>query len=488
MTRLYAHLSAALLIVVIGVSSCAPPPPEPPAPFGAIPSEAQLEWLAMETNAFIHFTTNTFTNLEWGFGDESPEIFAPTDLDTDQWMAVLSEAGFKGVVLTGKHHDGFVLWPSEYTDHSVEQSPWMDGKGDLVGQVEESARRHDLKFGIYLSPWDRNREDYGDSSYVAYYRKHLQEVFENYGPIFEMWFDGANGGDGYYGGANEKRDINGRYYYDWPTTLGMVRDLQPEPSTIIFSDAGPDIRWVGNERGFVGDPNWNTIDTDTLYAGKAGIEDLLNHGTPGAKSFIPAEVDVSIRPGWFYHPEEDDRVKTPEELFEIYLTSVGRGSVLLLNVPPDRRGLIHENDVATLRRWRELIDSTFATDLAIDAIAVADQQRGNHEEYDAANLLDDDPATYWTTDDTSTTGRITVNLLEPTSVSYVHLQEYLPLGQRVAGFRVMAVVDGQRRVIGEGQTIGYQRILPLENVTTTALEIEITESLAPPILTRLSIY
>ena len=488
MIRNYPLLSACFFILVTGFGSCAPPPPDPPAPFGALPSEAQLEWMAMETNAFIHFTTNTFTNKEWGYGDEDPEIFAPTDLDVDQWMSTLSEAGFKGVILTGKHHDGFVLWPSEYTDHSVEQSPWKDGQGDIVGLVEESARAHGMKFGIYLSPWDRNRADYGDSSYLTYYRNQLREVFENYGPIFEMWFDGANGGDGYYGGADEKRSISGQYYYDWPTTLGMVRDIQPDPHTIIFSDAGPDIRWVGNERGYVGDPNWNTIDPDTLYAGKAGITQLLNQGTPGADTWMPAEVDVSIRPGWFYHPEEDNRVKTPEELFEIYLTSVGRGSVLLLNVPPDRRGRIHENDVATLQGWRRLIDSTFANDLAEGAEVEADHHRGNHDDFSAALLLDNDPETYWATNDTATSGRITLTFPEPRSVGFVHLQEYLPLGQRVAGFRVLADVNGEQQVIGEGKTIGYQRILPVEPVNTGELTIEITQVLAPPILSRLSVY
>ena len=473
---------------LLNAFSCAPPPPEPPAPFGALPSEAQLEWMDMEMNAFLHFTTNTFTNKEWGYGDENPSIFNPTDLDVDQWMTVLSEAGFKGVILTGKHHDGFVLWPSEYTDHSVEQSPWENGEGDIVGLVEESARAHDMKFGIYLSPWDRNRADYGDSSYVQYYRNQLREVFENYGPIFEMWFDGANGGDGYYGGADSVRSINGRYYYDWPTTIGMVRDIQPDPHTIVFSDAGPDIRWVGNEQGFVGEPNWNTIDPDTLYAGKAGITELLNHGTPGADTWMPAEVDVSIRPGWFYHPEEDDRVKTPEELFEIYLTSVGRGSVLLLNVPPDRRGRIHENDVAALRGWRRMIDSTFATNLAADAIAEADHHRGNHADFGPANLLDDDPDSYWATDDTATTGRITVNLLEPKEIGYVQLREYVALGQRVAGFRVLANVEGQQRVIGEGETIGFQRILPVERVTTNEITVEITDALAPPTLSSLAVY
>ena len=486
--RFFGYSLAIGLFIVVGYSTCAPPPPAPPAVFGPTPTEAQLEWMRMETNAFVHFTTNTFTNKEWGYGDESPEIFNPTELDVDQWMEVFSEVGFKGVILTGKHHDGFVLWPSEYTEHSVENSPWENGEGDMVKRVSESARAHGMKFGIYLSPWDRNRADYGDSSYVTYYRNQLAEVFANYGPIFEMWFDGANGGDGHYGGADSVRSINGRYYYDWPQTIAMVRDIQPEPHTIVFSDAGPDIRWVGNERGFVGDPNWNTIDPDTLYAGKAGIEDLLNHGTPGADTWMPAEVDVSIRPGWFYHPEQDSEVKTPEELFEIYLTSVGRGSVLLLNVPPDRRGLIHENDVAALRGWKRMIDSTFANDLAADAVASADQVRGDHEHYGALNLLDNDPDTYWATDDSVRTARITVNLLQPTTVRYVRLQEYLPLGQRIAAFRVLADADGGEQVIGSGETVGYQRILPVEETTTTRLIIEITEALAPPTLSRLSVY
>ncbi|MBB4080988.1 alpha-L-fucosidase [Lewinella aquimaris] len=474
------------LLLVLG--SCAPPPPEPPAAFGAVPSQAQLDWHEMETNAFIHFTTNTFTNLEWGYGDESPAIFNPTDLDVDQWMETLQETGFKGVILTSKHHDGFTLWPSEYTDHSVKQSPWEDGQGDIVKLVEESARSHGMKFGAYLSPWDRNRADYGDSTYVTYYRHQLREIFENYGPIFEMWLDGANGGDGHYGGADETRRIDGEHYYDWPTTINMVRELQPEPYTIVFSDAGPDIRWVGNERGVAGETNWNTIDPDTLYAGKAGITDLLNTGTRGADTWIPAEVDVSIRPGWFYHAEEDSLVKTPEQLFEIYLTSVGRGSVLLLNIPPDRRGRIHENDVASLRAWRRMIDSTFAEDLAAGAEATGDAFRGMHEEYAPGQALDDDSETYWATDDGATSGSLTLTLAEPVEIGYVMLQEPIKLGQRVAGFRVLAEVDGEIQEIGNGTTIGYKRILPVERVTTDKLTIEITDALAAPLLSKVAVY
>jgi alpha-L-fucosidase len=297
----------------------------------------------METNAFIHFTTNTFTDKEWGYGDESPEIFNPTAFDATQWVTALKEAGFQGVILTCKHHDGFCLWPSKFTDHSVKSSPFLKGQGDIVKAVSEACQREGLKFGIYLSPWDRNRSDYGTPSYVEYYRNQLTELITTYGPVFEMWFDGANGGDGYYGGARESRKINGATYYDWPKTLEIVREMAPH--ILFFSDAGPGVRWVGNERGIAGETNWNTITPDTLFAGKPGIEKLLNEGEEFGSAWIPAEVDVSIRPGWFYHHKEDSLVKTGEKLFEIYLTSVGRGSTLLLNVPPDRRGLIHENDL-----------------------------------------------------------------------------------------------------------------------------------------------
>lgn len=301
--------------------SCRPSLISTPSPVGPTPSTKQLEWHELETYAFIHFTTNTFTGKEWGYGDESPSIFNPTNTNVDQWVRTLKNTGFKAVILTAKHHDGFCLWPSKYTKHSIAASPYKKGKGDLVKEVAQACKKHGLKFGIYLSPWDRNREDYGSPSYVTYYRNQLKELFENYGPVFEMWFDGANGGDGYYGGAREKRRIDGKTYYDWPGTISMVRNM--EPNILFFSDAGPDIRWVGNERGIAGETNWNTISPDTLYAGKAGIESLLNTGHENGTSWIPAEVDVSIRPGWFYHAEEDGKVKTPEELFDIYLTSVG---------------------------------------------------------------------------------------------------------------------------------------------------------------------
>ncbi len=461
---------------------------QPPDPVYPVPSEAQLAWHEMEMNAFIHFTTNTFTNMEWGYGDEDPSIFNPTDFDADQWISILKDAGFKGVILTAKHHDGFCLWPSEYTDHTVENSPYKNGEGDIVKEVSEAARRHGMKFGIYLSPWDRNRADYGEPSYIEYYRNQLEEIFTNYGPVFEMWFDGANGGDGYYGGADETRHIDRETYYDWATTIEFVRDLQAEPEVLFFSDAGPSIRWVGNEQGWVSKTNWNTISNDTLYAGKAGINELLSTGSEDGDKWIPAEVDVSIRPGWFYHPEEDSIVKSPEKLFEIYLTSVGRGSNLLLNVPPDRRGLIHENDAAALKEWRRLLDEAFSTNLAEGAEVTVDSYRGIASTYAPSNLTDGDKETYWTTDDGVSTGTFEVDLGEPREINYLVLQEYIRLGQRVRSFCVDVLQDGEWQPAVEGTTIGYKRILQLEPVNTNRIRIQIEDAKASPIISNVEVY
>lgn len=461
----------------------APPPPEPVFP---LPTAAQLAWHEMEQNAFIHFTTNTFTDMEWGYGDESPAVFRPTQLDAEQWISTLKEAGFKGVILTAKHHDGFSLWPSKYTAHSVKNSPYKDGEGDVLREVADAARKYQLKFGIYLSPWDRNRADYGEASYVTYYRNQLKEIFTNYGPIFEMWFDGANGGDGYYGGANETRRIDRATYYDWPGTLQMVRQM--EPDVLFFSDAGPDLRWVGNEEGIGSKTNWNTIDNDTLYAGMAGIGDLLQTGSEDGNKWIPAEVNTSIRPGWFYHASEDSMVKTPEELFEIYLSSVGRGSTLLLNVPPDKRGLIHENDVAALKGWKKLIDQEFKTNLALHAEVSADTYRGNADAYAPDKITDGDKETYWTTDDALSSGSLEIELGKVQPVKYICLQEYIKLGQRVQSFTVELWQDNKWQTVADETTIGYKRILKVGPVETDKVRIHITAAKASPLISAVSIY
>ena len=476
-----------LTLFVLVITGCTQKEVSPPSPVLPVPSEAQLAWHAMETNAFIHFTINTFTDKEWGYGDEKPSLFNPSSPDPDQWVSTLKDAGFKGVILTTKHHDGFCLWPSEFTEHTVENSPYKNGKGDLVKEVSEACRKHGLKFGIYLSPWDRNRSDYGTPSYIEYYRKQLNELFTNYGPVFEMWFDGANGGDGYYGGAREVRKIDGSTYYDWPNTVDLIRQISPD--VLFFSDAGPHIRWVGNEKGIAGTTNWNTITPDTLFAGKAGIENLLQTGSENGTHWIPAEVDVSIRPGWFYHQKEDSLVKSAEKLFEIYLTSVGRGSTLLLNVPPDRRGLIHENDVQVLKQYRTLLDSAFQTNLVTEAKGVsASSHRGDDNLYAPANIMDEDEDTYWATDDGIHTGSIEIAFKEPKTIRYVQLQEYIRLGQRVKSFHVEIMMNGAWKKVADGTTIGYKRIVPIDRVTTDMIRVTITDSRACPLISDVGIF
>ncbi|MCF3109992.1 alpha-L-fucosidase [Niabella sp. CC-SYL272] len=458
----------------------------PPAPVHPVPSARQLAWHQLETYAFIHFTTNTFTDKEWGFGDEDPKIFNPTKVDAGQWASVLKQTGFKAMILTTKHHDGFTLWPSKYTEHSVKNSSWKNGKGDVVKEASDAARKAGLKFGVYLSPWDRNRSDYGTPSYITYYRNQLKELFTNYGPIFEMWFDGANGGDGYYGGTREKRKINGATYYDWPTTLKLVRSMQPQ--VLFFSDAGPDIRWVGNERGIAGETNWNSITPDTLYAGKAGIEKLLNTGSADGTRWIPAEVDVSIRPGWFYHASEDSKVKTPEQLFEIYLSSVGRGSNLLLNIPPDRNGVFHPTDVASLQGFKKLLDERLTSNLAKNAKVVVSNTRGNAAAYNGAKITDGNNNTYWATDDGITSGEIEIHLLSEKKISYILLQEYIALGQRVRSFTIEAAINGSWKEIASGTTIGYKRILKIDPISTRKLRVRIADAKACPLISNLAVY
>lgn len=473
-------------LLILCITACSTREISPPAPLLPLPSESQLAWHEMEMNAFVHFTTNTFTGKEWGYGDESPAIFNPTAYDADQWVRTFKETGFKGVILTCKHHDGFCLWPSKYTEHSVKNSPWKNGEGNVVRDVMRACKKYELKFGVYLSPWDRNHAAYGAPAYLEYYRNQLTELFTSYGPVFEMWFDGANGGDGYYGGKREKRSIKGSTYYEWPTTLQLVRDM--EPDVLFFSDAGPGVRWVGNERGIAGETNWSTITPDTLYAGKAGIEKLLNEGSENGTHWIPAEVDVSIRKGWFYHAEEDSLVKTPEQLFDIYLTSVGRGSTLLLNVPPDRRGLVHENDVAALHGFRELLDTEFKTDLALNKNVTASSYRGNNKQYSPSNVNDDNPDTYWSTDDEILTGSIEIDLSETKTIKYILLQEDIRLGQRVKSFTVEVNQNNNWIEIAAATTIGYKRILKLDPIETDKVRIIITDSKACPLISNIAVY
>ncbi|WP_423129410.1 alpha-L-fucosidase [Gaoshiqia sp. Z1-71] len=485
MSRIPLNYVTVFFILVVAFA-CRPAKVAAPEAVGPVPDERQLNWHQMELNAFIHFTINTFTDKEWGFGDESPELFNPSEFDVEQWISVLKETGFKGVILTCKHHDGFCLWPTAYSEHNISKSPFLEGQGDMVKAVSDACKKYGLKFGVYLSPWDRNRADYGEASYVEYYRNQLKELFTNYGPVFEMWFDGANGGDGYYGGANEMRRIDRASYYDWPATLEMVRSMQPE--VLFFSDAGPDIRWCGNEQGYMNETNWNTISVDTLYAGKSGIEKLLNTGSENGTSWVPGEVDTSIRPGWFYHQSEDDQVKSPEKLFRIYLESVGRGSTLLLNIPPDKRGLFHENDVAALREWKTMLDQAFAVDLAAGAQVEASEVRGKSVDYAGQRVTDGNPETYWATNDGTTSGSLEIDLGEPKLIQYVQLEEYIRLGQRVKAFTVEVREDGDWKEVASGTTIGYKRILQLDPVNASKVRIRITDAKACPLISTVSLY
>ncbi|MBL7739447.1 MAG: alpha-L-fucosidase [Chitinophagaceae bacterium] len=459
---------------------------KPPQALLPVPSAAQMAWHEMEMNAFVHFTTNTFTDLEWGKGNESPGIFNPSQLDAGQWARVLKETGFKTLILTCKHHDGFCLWPSQHTEHSVKNSSYKNGKGDLVREVSDACKKYGLKFGVYLSPWDRNHAEYGKPGYITYYRNQLKELFTRYGPVFEMWFDGANGGDGYYGGAKEIRRINGASYYEWPATLSFVKSMQPH--VIFFSDAGPGVRWVGNERGVAGETNWNTISTDTLFAGKAGIEGLLNTGSPDGNKWVPAEVDVSIRPGWFYHAKEDSLVKTPAKLFDIYLTSVGRGSTLLLNIPPDRRGLFHENDIKALKGFREILNKEFAVNLAKGKKVTASSFRGKAKAFSPANITDGNKQTYWATDDLVTNGSFEIDLGKTVTVKYILLQEYIRLGQRVKAFTIDVWKDNSWQKVAEGATIGYKRIIPVTPARTNRIRVTIVDAKACPVISNAEVY
>lgn len=479
-----------LLICVCLICVCHKREVLPPSPVLPVPTAEQLEWQEKELFAFIHFTVNTFTNKEWGYGDENPNLFNPSELDAGQWTKVLKEAGFKGAILTAKHHDGFCLWPSRFTDHSVKNIKWMNGKGDVVGSLQKACKENGIEFGIYLSPWDRNRSDYALPSYVKYYQNQLNELINTYGPIFEIWFDGANGGDGYYGGAREMRKIDDQIYYKWSESFKIVKSYNSQ--TIIRGDAraSSDSRWCGNEKGYIGETNWNMVTPETLIALGKDKErlTLLNSGDENGKVWMPAEVDVSIRPGWFYHESEDSLVKTPDQLFDIYLNSIGRGAPLLLNVAPDKNGLIPERDARSLLLWKKKIDESFSNDLATNAKISVTSFRGKSAQYAATNLNDGNKDTYWATDDGITSGTIECDFGTSQKIQFIILQEYLKLGQRVKSFNVEIFQNGGWKLVAGATTIGYKRILMLGSVETSNIRINILGARACPVVSNIEIY
>ena len=462
---------------------------EAPLPHGAVPSERQLAWHEREFYGFLHFTTNTFTDKEWGYGDESPDVFDPTDFDADQIVGVAAAAGMKGLILTCKHHDGFCLWPSEFTDHDIATSPFKGGKGDVVREISDACRRFGIGFGVYLSPWDRNHPDYGGPGYIECFQGQLRELLTNYGPVFEVWWDGANGGDGYYGGARESRRIDRGSYYRWDENIAMVRELQPDAT--IFSDAGPDVRWVGNERGIAGDPCWATYDPtpregESLAApGTTKHEEGVNGHRDGAL-WIPAEADVSIRPGWFYHSSQDSRVKTPEELVDLHYRSIGRGASFLLNLPPDRRGRIHERDEASLRGYRRILDLTFTENLASGAAAEASDVRGPG--HDAANVLDGDEGTFWATTDDGPAPHLTLTLPEPRWFNVVSIREHLPLGLRVDDWVLESWKDGAWQEFARGTGVGARRLWRGAYQFSDRVRIRFEDPSACPAITEVGLF
>ncbi|WP_084362809.1 alpha-L-fucosidase [Roseivirga echinicomitans] len=455
----------------------------PPAPIGPLPTTQQLNWHELEYYAFVHFNMNTFTDMEWGLGGESPSLFNPTELDTRQWARVAKEAGMKGIILTAKHHDGFSLWPSAYTEHSVKNSPWKNGEGDVIKELAAACKEYGLKMGLYLSPWDRNHADYGNPEYITYYRNQLRELLTNYGEVFELWVDGANGGDGYYGGANETRNVDRKTYYDWENTFALAKELQPD--IVVFSDGGPDVRWVGNENGFADATNWAPLRRNEFAPG-IGPYQQLTSGHEDGTHWVPAECDVSIRPGWYYHESQDDKVKSLSELLDIYYKSVGRNGNLLLNLPVDRRGLVHENDVKALMELRKTLDESFAVNLAKGAKAVASNTRGY--DYLSSNILDEYNDSYWATEDEVTESELVINFSKETTFNRLVLQEYIPLGQRIKAFKVEVKEEDGYKEIANETTIGYKRILRLPQVTTSQLKITFTDAKGSPTISNVEVY
>ncbi len=454
-----------------------------PAPYGALPSPRQLQWHEMEMYTLIHFTPTTFQDKEWGFGDADPKLFNPSHFDARQIAEASAAAGFKGLISVAKHHDGFCLWPTSTTNYSVASSPWKQGKGDMVKEFMQASHDQGLKFGVYLSAWDRNDVRYGSKAYADAYRTQLRELMSNYGELFTSWHDGANGGDGYYGGKNEKRTIDRTSYYEWDEkTWPIVRELQP--MAMIFSDVGPDMRWVGNEKGFAPETSWATITPRTIDGQKPvpGQVDNANLGTGdrNGKFWIPAECDVPLRPGWFYHERENDKVKTPDQLFEIYLKSVGRGGGMNLGLAPMPEGYLHDNDILSLKAFGQKLKQTFSVNLAAQATAKASNVRGNNQRFGTANLFDADRYSYYAADDSALQPELEIDLGSSQTFDLIRIRENIKLGQRLDSVAVYRW-DGQGwQALAKASSIGANRILKLaETVTAQRLKVKLFAPVAP---------
>ncbi|MEG1998455.1 MAG: alpha-L-fucosidase [Bacteroidales bacterium] len=480
------HTYRLFIIAVLTITELSVSSAKVPKAILPIPTQKQVEWQKMEKYAFVHFGLNTFNDREWGYGDSDLKTFNPSGLDCEQWVKTFVNAGMKGVILTAKHHDGFCLWPTQLTEYCIRNTPYKEGKGDIVRELSVACKKYGIKFAVYLSPWDRHQANYGTPEYVDYFYKQLHELLTRYGDVFEIWFDGANGGDGWYGGAKDIRTIDRKSYYDYPRAYAMIDSLQPQ--AVIFSDGGPGCRWVGNEHGFAGATNWSFLRAGEVYPGYSKYREL-QYGHADGNQWVAAECDVSIRPGWFYHPEEDDKVKSVEDLTDLYYRSVGHNATLLINFPVSRSGLIHPVDSANAVNFHKKIQKELANNLFAGVIPKVSDKRCST--YSGKAVTDGKYDTYWATNEGVTSATIEFGLSKVQKITCLMLQEYIPIGQRIKSFTVEYLNEGQWlpvKLNEETTTVGYKRLLRFKTVSTDKIRVNFTDSRASLCINNIEAY